>query len=267
MAKNGEGARTLVENAKHPKKMIIIEMDVTKDTDIECAYQIVRSCMTYSEDLFGLVNNAGIAIVSELEFGPDLQECNKILDVNLMGMIKVTRQFLPLIRQAKGRIVNIESLAALVPIPNAIFYGISKSGAAGFSDNLRITMYKFGVSVVSINPWLYRTAITDARMLINQYENTFRNSSEEVRKAYGEMFIQKAKIGMSTAKIATKSNAVPDTVVSALTVYEPDPRYVIAPIILQPILYAMLWMPKESLEVCIQITSWIFGMHKAYPDN
>lgn len=247
--------------------MIVIGMNVTKDKDIENAYETVKKSMSNSECLYGLVNNAGIAIAGEIDFGPDLSDCNRIIDVNLMGMIKVTRQFLPLIRKSKGRIVNVESLAGLLPIPYTIFYGVSKIAAAGFSDNLRIGMYRFGVTVVSINPYLYRTSITNARTLINQYESNFKQSSEEVRQAYGKKFIQKGKIGIAITNFATKSNAVPNTIVTALTVYEPDTRYIVAPKIMEPILRSFLWMPKESLEVFFQISCWILGTHRVYPDN
>lgn len=246
--------------------MIVIRMDVTIDKDIEVAYETVLSSMTNTELLFGLVNNAGIAKAAEFEWGPDLTDGMRIIEVNLMGMIKVTRKFLPLLRQAKGRILNIESLSGLMPTPHGTFYGTSKFGAAGFSDNLRIGMYRFGVSVVSINPWLYKTPITNAKMLADQYESSFRNSSEEVRNAYGENFMQKGKTGVSSTKLATKSNAVPDVIVSALTVYEPDPRYIVAPIFLQPALRMMLWLPKETIDAHYQMATWFVGTHKVYPD-
>ncbi|KAJ6643915.1 17-beta-hydroxysteroid dehydrogenase type 6, partial [Pseudolycoriella hygida] len=264
---NGEGAKHLMNAAADPKRMIIIELDVTKDKDIESAYETVKNSMSPSETLFGLVNNAGIATATEFEFGADLTECNKVIEVNLMGMIKVTRTFLPLIRRSKGRILNVESVAGLLPIPHAIFYGVSKIGAAGFSDNLRVSMYKFSVTVVSINPWLYRTAITNAKNLMIQYENNFKNSSEEVRKAYGVKFMQQGKLGISATNLATKSDAVPKKILTALTTYEPDPRYIVAPIIFQPVVAALLWMPRESAEVAFQIGSWVFGQDRVYPEN
>lgn len=245
--------------------MIVLELDVTKDEHIENAYETVKSSMKRSECLFGLVNNAGIVVAAELDFGPDLSDCKRIIDVNLMGMIKVTRKFLPLIRQSKGRIVNVESLAGLLAIPFTIFYGVSKIAAAGFSDNLRIGMYRFGVSVISINPFLYRTSITNTKTLINQYEKNFRNSSYEIRKTYGEKFIEKGKIGIAVTNFATKSDAVPNCIVKALTAYEPDPRYIVAPTILQPILRSLLWIPRESLEVLYQMGGWLFGTDRVYP--
>lgn len=267
MDPNGKGATQLTEKAENPTKMIIIRLDVTKDKDIKAAFKLVESSMSNSEFFFGLVNNAGIANASEFEWGPDLTDGEKILEVNLMGMIKVTRQFLPLIRRSKGRIINIESLAALMPIPHSLFYGTSKAGAGGFSDNLRVGMYRFGVSVVSINPFFYKNQISDNQILSSLYENYFRTSSEEVRNAYGENFMKKAKKTISSIKYAFKSSAVPNVIVSALTVYEPDPRYIVAPIYAQLALRLLLWLPKETLDAYHQIASWFFGIHKVYPDN
>lgn len=264
---NGEGAVELMHKADNSAKMIIIRMDVTNDKDIEAAYETVKNSMTISETLFGVVNNAGIAIATEFEWGPDLTDGKKIIEVNLMGTINVTRKFLPLIRLAKGRIINIESLSAMIPTPHGTFYGTSKYGAAGFSENLRIGMYRFGVSVVSINPWVYKTPITNAKRLAEQYESSFRNSSDEVRSAYGEIFMQKGKMELSTTpKFGTKSNAVPEVILSALTVYEPDPRYIVAPLYLQPLLRLILWLPKETVETYYQLISWLFGTHKVYAD-
>lgn len=262
---NGEGAVKLLHKADIPSKMIVLKMDVTNEKDIEAAYETVRSSMTNSEVLYGLVNNAGIALTSEFDWGPDLTVAKKIIDVNLMGMIYVTRKFLPLIRQAKGRIINIESVGGLVPMPQGPFYSISKFGAAGFSENLRIAMYKFGVSVVSINPWIYKTPISNLQMLANQYENAFRTSSDEVRSAYGEQYVEKGKACVSAMKMAIESDAVPKLIVSVLTNYEPDPRYLVAPFYMQPSLRIMLWLPKETMEIQYQISSWIFGTHKVYP--
>jgi len=267
MEPKGEGAVGLLHKAEHPAKMIIIKMDVTNDKDIETAYEIVRSSMTDSEVLFGLVNNAGIALPAEFEWGPDINAGKKVIEVNFIGVLKVTRQFLPLIRNAKGRILNVESFAALMPMPQGVFYTSSKFGTAGFSGSLRIGMYRFGVSVVSINPWIYKTPLTNSKISVKQYESNFRNSSEEVRNAYGENFMEKGKLGVEASKLGTKSNAVPKVIVSALTVYEPDPRYIVAPMLIQPLIRILLWLPKETIDAGYQIVTWFMGTHKVYPDK
>lgn len=60
--------------------------------------------------LWGLVNNAGTCYLAEIELTPETV-FRKVLEVNLMGAIRMTKTFLPLIRQSKGRIVNTSSLS------------------------------------------------------------------------------------------------------------------------------------------------------------
>ena len=63
--------------------------------------------------LWGLVNNAGIGIAGPIEWTP-LEHMKHIADVNLWGMIDVTKTFLPLIKKSQGRVVNMSSLAGEV---------------------------------------------------------------------------------------------------------------------------------------------------------
>ena len=60
--------------------------------------------------LWGVVNNAGVWYAAELEMTPD-HLFKRVMDVNLMGAVAVTKAFMPLLRQAKGRIVNMTSVA------------------------------------------------------------------------------------------------------------------------------------------------------------
>lgn len=59
--------------------------------------------------LWGLVNNAGISVVGPIEWIP-LEKFKRIADVNLWGMIDVTKTFLPLVKKARGRVVNLSSM-------------------------------------------------------------------------------------------------------------------------------------------------------------
>lgn len=60
--------------------------------------------------LWALVNNAGVAVFSEIEWC-SVQQYQQIFDVNVLGVVRVTKAFLPLVRHAKGRIINVASLA------------------------------------------------------------------------------------------------------------------------------------------------------------
>lgn len=263
------GAKRLIEEATNPSKMIVLGMDVTNDNNIECAYETITNAMTSSESLFALVNNAGVATLSELEIGTDLNELMKPLDVNLIGMIKVTRKFLPLIRQSKGRIVNIGSMGGLIPAPHSFFYSISKSAARGFSDNLRLSMYKFGVTVVSIMPWIYKTQMTDPKLLVERFEYNYKNSSEEVRKAYGKTYADKVNKYVTTMlNYGSTSLDVSNTIVDALTAHEPYPQYIVASTKTKTWLtFLALWTSKEMLDVVFQILAWFYGVGEVHPET
>ena len=65
--------------------------------------------MSLFSGLWGLVNNAGVCYFAELEMTSD-KLFRKVLDINLFGAVRITKSLLPLIRKAKGRIVNVSSL-------------------------------------------------------------------------------------------------------------------------------------------------------------
>uniref|UniRef100_A0A8B9DK27 Retinol dehydrogenase 16 n=1 Tax=Anser cygnoides TaxID=8845 RepID=A0A8B9DK27_ANSCY len=88
----------------------------------------------------------------------------KVLDVNLVGLIEVTLSLLPLVRRARGRVVNVASVMGRI----AFFgggYCPSKYGVEAFSDSLRLEMRHFGVKVSIIEPGYFKTAITGAENL------------------------------------------------------------------------------------------------------
>src|SRR4030065_411035 len=95
---------------------------------------IGRACALH---MAGLVNTAGIAIAGPLEFIalPDLRQQ---LEVNLTGQVAVTQAVLPLLRQARGRIVNISSVSGLLAAPYFAPYSASKFALEAFSDSLRV---------------------------------------------------------------------------------------------------------------------------------
>ena len=94
------------------------------------------SLLPLSPGLWGLVNNAGISVPSGPSQWMDKQNFASVLDVNLLGMIEVTLSMLPLVRKARGRVVNISSSMGRVSLCGG-GYCISKYGVEAFSDSLR----------------------------------------------------------------------------------------------------------------------------------
>lgn len=118
------------------RKLTLIRLDVTDDGSIAAAVDTVCSAVGES-GLAGLVNNAGIAVPGPIETVP-LAEARKQFEVNVLGQIAATQAFLPLLRQSRGRIVNMGFIAGLAATPFLGLYGASKFALEGLTDALRV---------------------------------------------------------------------------------------------------------------------------------
>jgi len=123
---------------QHPDKRVTpLTLDVTNASQIQQAVNKV-------DNLDVLINNAGIAIYDDLS---DSDVIEQHLAVNLLGMFKVTRAFLPLLSRSKGAIVNNLSMVALAPVPVISAYSISKAAAFNMTQALRALLARQGVTV------------------------------------------------------------------------------------------------------------------------
>ena len=114
-----------------------------------------------------------------------LADIHRHIDVNLYGMIRVTKAFLPLVRKSRGRIVNISSMTgrcALGYIP----YSVSKYGVEAFSDCLRMELYSTGVTVHILEPGNFKTGIFSAEKTHTYMMELFKNCDIEVQEYYGQ---------------------------------------------------------------------------------
>src|ERR1700738_2960319 len=123
---------------QHPDERVTpLTLDVTNISQIQRAVNEV-------DTLDVLINNAGIAIYDDLS---NLEVIEQHLAVNFLGLLKVTRAFLPLLRRSKGAIVNNLSLAGLAPLPVIPAYSISKAAAFNMTQSLRALLASQGVTV------------------------------------------------------------------------------------------------------------------------
>jgi len=121
-----------------------IFFDVTDEDSIETAVRTVTEASAGKVN--GLINNAGLSLNGPLELLP-VADIKKLVDVNVIGLLAVTRAFLPLLRESRGRIVNISSGHGLLAIPDKSAYAASKFAVQAISDSLRVELRPFGVSV------------------------------------------------------------------------------------------------------------------------
>ncbi|KAI8616225.1 hypothetical protein BC830DRAFT_219664 [Chytriomyces sp. MP71] len=105
-----------------------------------------------SEDLFiGIINCEGTESPGALEVVP-LQEIMRCYEVNTAGAVAVTQCFLPLLRESKGRIINVCSSVGITAAPINGSYAASKMALIAVSESLRVELYPFGISVSIIEP-------------------------------------------------------------------------------------------------------------------
>ncbi|HEX5052971.1 MAG TPA: SDR family oxidoreductase [Planctomycetota bacterium] len=145
-----------------------IRLDVTVPAEIEAAVATVRGA---GRGLYGLVNNAGVAVVGPLI---ELREQDLAfqLDVNLYGPYRVTKAFAPLLIESKGRVATTGSLSGTVSWAMGGAYCMSKHGVEAFTDVLAAELQPFGVQVSVIEPGNYKTEIMSSmreRLLASGY--------------------------------------------------------------------------------------------------
>ena len=117
-----------------------LTLDVTNPSQIRQAVEQVDS-------LDVLINNAGIAIYDDLT---NLDVIEQHLAVNLLGVLRVTNAFLPLLKRSSGAVVNNLSLAALAALPMIPSYSISKAAALNLTQSLRAVLAHKGVAVHAV---------------------------------------------------------------------------------------------------------------------
>ncbi|XP_010837584.1 PREDICTED: retinol dehydrogenase 16-like isoform X2 [Bison bison bison] len=178
------------------------------------------------QGLWGLVNNAGISTPTAPNEWLTKQDFMKILDVNLLGVIDVTLSVLPLVRKARGRVVNVSSIMGRVALLGG-GYCMSKYGVEAFSDSLRRELSYFGVKVVMIEPGYFKTTVTSPKAVSQGFQASWNQASPEIKELYGEKFM--ANLMKSANLLETTScqdlSLVTNCMEHALTACHPRTRY------------------------------------------
>lgn len=204
-------------------QLIPLLLDVTNVDSIQKANAFVEERVGEA-GLFGLVNNAGIAVAGPLEAVP-IPDLRRQLEVNVIGQISVTQAFLPLIRKARGRIVNMGSIAGRATMPLMGPYSASKYALEALTDALRLELQPWGIHVSIIEPGAIATPIwaksnKDAAMLEAA-------SPREMNRLYAGAIAAVKKVVAEAAQRAIPPDAVAIAVERALTAACPKTRYLV----------------------------------------
>ena len=127
-----------------------LPLDVTTAADIAAAAAAVEKAVG-PQGLWGLVNNAGIAVIGPLELVP-IEDLRQQLEVNLIGHVAMIQAMLPWLRVARGRIVNIGSFNGFMSPPYFAPYAASKYAMEAITDSLRVELRTWGIGVSIVEP-------------------------------------------------------------------------------------------------------------------
>jgi len=219
-----------------------LTFDVTDEAAVKAAANEVNAALK-GESLFGLVNNAGIAVPGPL-MHLSADEIRHQLDVNVIGQMIVTQAFAPLLSgipskgARPGRIVMISSVGGRIATPFMGPYNASKFAIEALSDSLRRELMPQGIDVIVIAPGAVATAIWDKADAIDvsRYDNT----------PYAGSLARLKQAAIDGGRKGLHEDVLGRAIHKALTVARPRARYVVTPDPLQYLIGVSL--PKRVLD-------------------
>lgn len=243
-------------------RLKILKLDVTKSVDVNAAFKEVEESLN-DKVLWGLVCNAGRSVLSEIEWC-ELETFQEMIEVNVLGNVRVTKAFLPLLRKSKGRIVFVTSVAGHFTYPGFVGYSMSKHAMVSFADGLRREMKKWGVKVITVEPGLYRTRMTTEDAVNKGLENNWQKTPDIVKESYGQDYFEAFRKSLLKAQQTARTNIleVIETLQEAVLVENPNYTYrcagvkdlirfwimSIMPTPIMDILFCLILQPNTPLE-------------------
>ena len=197
-----------------------IKLDVTIQEEIDAAVVTIKNA---GRGLYGLINNAGVAVIGPL-IETDEDDLQFQMDVNTFGPYRVTRAFAPLIIESQGRITTTGSISGILSGKFFGAYSMSKHAVEAFTDSLAREMEKFGVQVSVVEPGNYNSAIFDT--LLRRMERRGQSAEGSLYQEDLERMLARA----SNISDDPEPDAVSEAFMHALFDPNPKRRYMVVPV-------------------------------------
>mmetsp|Transcript_1040 Transcript_1040/g.1607 ORF Transcript_1040/g.1607 Transcript_1040/m.1607 type:complete len:384 (-) Transcript_1040:272-1423(-) len=208
-------------------------LDVCKEDDVEkLAACVTKWIVRGKEDryLHAVVNNAGIGGNGGLVDWNNLDVYKKTMDVNFFGQVRMMQAFLPFLKEQQriyhdARIVNMVSVAGLVPNSGFSPYSASKFAAESFSQCLRLELRGYKLKVVTMNPTFHESPLT-ANMGQHLRESWGRTPSQ-IKQKYGDEYFEKTFMMQAglLKHITWRSSNVERDMLKAIDLLRPPTRF------------------------------------------
>ena len=202
-------------------RLVPVLLDVTKPEQIAAAAEVVADKVG-ERGLDGLVNNAGIALAAPLEFVP-IDDFRHQLEVNVVGQLAVTTSVLPMLRTARGRIVNVTSIAGLVAGSTLGPYHASKFALEAVTHTLRQELKPWGIEVIAVEPGKIATPIWGTSS--GSADRMLGPVLAAATELYGEQIAGARRMAEDAAKNGLPPLKVAEVIAEALTARRPRTRY------------------------------------------
>ena len=197
-----------------------IRLDVTIQEEIDAAVETITQA---GRGLYGVVNNAGVAIVGPL-IEVEEDDLHFLMNVNVYGPYRITKAFSSLIIEAKGRIVTIGSISGILSGRFLGPYSMSKHAVEAYTDALAAEMASLDVHVSVVEPGNYRSQMG---------ANVLRRMEENNQTFAGSRFEEQLQPMLSQATDPHADGKEPDevaeAVIHALFDENPKRRYMVVP--------------------------------------
>ncbi len=216
-----EDAKAL--EAEASPRLRTLFLDVTDAATIAAAAETVAEAVG-AAGVHGLVNNAGIAMAGPLEVMP-LDAFRRQFEVNVTGQVAVTQAFLPLVRKAGGRIVNMGSIGGISVLPFVGAYCASKFALEALTDALRMELAPWGIDVVIVEPGSVATPIWGKGEA--HAEALLERADPAATALYREVMEKMRALVAGTGAGGAPPGAVAAVVHHALTARRPKTRYLV----------------------------------------
>ncbi len=192
--------------------------DITQPAQVA---ELARTVSNATSRLDALLNNAGTAFAAPLEL-LSLDDFRAQLEINVVAHLGVIQALLPLLKSARGTIINVSSVNGRIALPIVGAYSASKFALEALSDALRVELAPFGVQVVVIEPSSSPTAIWQTSM-----QRASAKLDEHRSGPYARLLSVFEKIAARSGSTGFPPQLFADTVDTILTARHPRSRYII----------------------------------------
>lgn len=194
----------------------VVKVDVRRDRDVA---RLVKSVARL--ELAGVVNCAGLAFAAPLEW-TTAADLSTLLEVNVVGVQRVTKALVPQLRRSKGRVINVSSGAGLITSPFTAAYSASKFALESLSDGWRMELAGDGVFVTLIEPGPVQTPIWDR--VDEQRARLRRSAPASSRRHWEQRWAHAVSVLAQARATAVSAQSVATQVMGALTSERPPAR-------------------------------------------